>query len=68
MVEWGRSTSRAFATDCGFHLPCAGIAVTVVAYRPTRSCTGRLIYSRLRVSSRYGTTRVALATCKGAAT
>jgi hypothetical protein len=60
------SEARGTATECGFHLPCANVRVTIRAYRVRRAC-GRHVYTRLRARSRYGTTLVRLVRCPGRA-
>jgi hypothetical protein len=64
-IRWISYTGRqasGTATECGFHLPCANVPVSVRAYRVRVAC-GRHVYTRLRATSRYGTTLVRLARC-----
>jgi hypothetical protein len=51
---WGRATATARGVDRGFHKNDVDIAVRVRAYRRRAGCRGDWIYTRLRVSSRYG--------------
>jgi hypothetical protein len=60
---WGRATAKATGIERGFHLPYARTRVSVRAYRLVRGCGGRRVYSRLKASSRHGTTTVRLPTC-----
>jgi hypothetical protein len=64
---WGGASARAKGVERGFHLPFSRIRASVTAYRRKRDCTGRLAYTRLRARSKYGTTRVRVATCRGPA-
>ena len=63
-IHWSSYTgreARGKATECGFHLPCANIKASIRAYR-VRVVRGRHVYTRLRATSKYGTTTVRLAT------
>jgi hypothetical protein len=51
---WGRLTATARGVERGFHKADKDIAVRVRAYRRRAGCRGDWIYTRLRVSSRYG--------------
>lgn len=62
---WGRSTARATGIERGFHLPLASIPVTVRLTGLRHGCDGRRYYSRLRATSRYGSSTVRLRTCPG---
>jgi hypothetical protein len=62
--SWNRRLARGSAIECGFHLPCAGIPVSIRAYRPRTRCQ-RVVYTRLRATSSFGTTRVRLTGCSG---
>jgi hypothetical protein len=65
---WGSASATAHGIELGFHLPASRIPVAVVAFRKRPGCNGGQRYTRLRVSSSYGTTTVRLPTCAGAAT
>ena len=52
--SWGGWTATARAVERGFHLPAARVPVRVYAYRRRPGCNGDRVYTRLRVSSRYG--------------
>ena len=68
-IHWSSYTgseARGTATECGFHLPCANVRVTIRAYRVRVACR-RHVYTRLRATSRHGTTTVRLARCPRAA-
>ena len=51
---WGRPAATARGIERGFHRPLRRIPVRVRAYRLREGCGGALVYTRLRVSSRYG--------------
>jgi hypothetical protein len=57
---WGRPIARARGIERGFHLPFAHIPVRVTVYRRRLCPTGDLVYTRLRATSRFGTTVVHL--------
>jgi hypothetical protein len=57
---WGRPVARARGIERGFHLPLARIPVRVKVYRRRPVCGGDLLYTRLRATSRYGTSRIRL--------
>jgi hypothetical protein len=62
--NWGKATTTATGRERGFHLPLENIPVRVVAYRRWAADCGDNVYTRLRVTSRYGTLRQKLpATC-----
>ena len=65
-TSWGGATARGRGIERGFHLPYSKIAVTITAYRRKSDCVGHPAYTRLRVKSRFGTTRVRLARCRRA--
>ena len=56
--KWGRRVARASGIERGFHLPLVRIHVRVAAYRRRQGCEGDFVYTRLAVTSRYGTTLV----------
>jgi hypothetical protein len=65
--NWGDSTAISTAgTECGFHLPCADIPVTVQAFRIRKAC-GRRMYTRLKAISEFGKTLVKTRACLGPA-
>jgi len=64
--SWDEPSVRGRARDCGFHLPCADIAVRIRAYRRRHAC-GRVVFTRLKATSRFGTTIVRLPRCPRAA-
>ena len=61
---WGSKSASFTATECGFHLPCAEIPVTGRAYGRVKRC-GHRAYTRLAVTSSFGTTEVKLSPCAG---
>jgi hypothetical protein len=64
-IQWSSYTgseARGTATECGFHQGCANTRVTIRAYRVRVACR-RHVYTRLRATSRFGTTTVRLARC-----
>ena len=63
---WGAPTARARGIEKGFHLPFSRIRVRVDAYR-LRSCRRARAYTRLRATSRFGTTVVRMRACPGRA-
>ena len=60
--RWGKARARAEGIEKGFHLPPSHIPVQVVALERF-SCGSVFHYGKLRVTSRYGTTTVAVPTC-----
>jgi hypothetical protein len=64
--NWGEAISSATGVECGFHLPCAKIAVQVQAFRVRKAC-GRRIYTRLKAVSEFGKTLVKTRACLGPA-
>jgi hypothetical protein len=65
-LNWGEALATATGTECGFHLPCAKIAVEVKAFRIRKAC-GRRIYTRLKAVSEFGKTLVKTQACLGSA-
>jgi hypothetical protein len=61
---WGHSTARASGIEGGFHLPLEHTPVKVKAYRIVSGSCGR-VYSRLRATSKHGSTTVKLKLCPG---
>lgn len=57
--DWGQPAAMFTGIERGFHLPFANTRVGGVAFRIV-TWRGRRIYSRLRVSSRFGTQTVVL--------
>jgi hypothetical protein len=53
---WGRATATATGIELGYHLPFAHVPVHVSAYRRRRADCGDYVYTRLRVTSKFGTT------------
>ncbi len=64
--SWNRISVTGRARECGFHLPCENTKVRIRAYRRRHAC-GRVVYTRLKARSRFGTTVVRLKGCPGAA-
>ena len=64
--NWGEGLANATGVECGFHLPCAKIAVQVQAFRVRKAC-GRRIYTRLKAVSEFGKTLVKTQACLGPA-
>ena len=64
--NWGEALATATGIECGFHLPCAKIAVQVQAFRVRKGC-GRRIYTRLKAVSEFGKTLVKTRACLGRA-
>ena len=56
--NWGHNEAKASGVDRGYHLPFSNIKVSVRAYRRQLGDCGDYIYTRLSVTSRYGTTIV----------
>jgi hypothetical protein len=56
--NWGYSETTATGVDRGYHLPFSNIKVSVRAYRRQLGDCGDYIYTRLSVTSVYGTTLV----------
>ena len=54
--NWGHNEATASGVDRGFHLPFSNIKVSARAYRRQLGDCGDYIYTRLSVTSRYGTT------------
>jgi hypothetical protein len=65
-TNWGEALATATGTECGFHLPCAEIAVQVQAFRVRKAC-GRRVYTRLKAVSEFGKTLVKTRACLGRA-
>lgn len=65
-TNWGAALATAIGVECGFHLPCAKIAVQVQAFRVRKAC-GRRIYTRLKAVSEFGKTLVKTRACLGPA-
>lgn len=63
--SWGRSSATATGTELGFHLPYSHVPVSVTAFRLRMDRCGRSLrlYTRVRASSRFGTTLVRLPAC-----
>jgi hypothetical protein len=64
--NWGEALATGTGVECGFHLPCAKIAVQVQAFRVRKAC-GRRIYTRLKAVSEFGKTLVKTRACVGPA-
>jgi hypothetical protein len=64
--RWNRPSVTGRARECGFHLPCENVRVRVRAYRRRHAC-GRVVFTRLKAVSKFGTTVVRLRRCPGAA-
>ena len=62
--SWGEALATATGVECGFHLPCAKIAVQVQAFRVRKACDRR-IYTRLMAVSDLGKTLVKTRACLG---
>lgn len=60
--SWNEPAVRGRARECGFHVPCDNVRVRIRAYRRRHAC-GRVVYTRLRATSKFGTTTVRLARC-----
>lgn len=58
--------ARGRALECGFRLDCTGPTVSIKAYRRVRAC-GHRVYTRLKATSRFGSTVVPLRRCSGSA-
>ena len=55
--HWGSAHAKLTGIELGFHLPPEHIAVHGVAYRLRPSpCGGQMVYTRLRVTSHFGST------------
>jgi len=64
--SWNRPSVTGRAKECGFHLPCENTKVRIRAYRRRRAC-GRIVFTRLKARSSFGTTVVRLKRCPGPA-
>ena len=64
--SWGEGLATTTGVECGFHLPCAKIAVQVQAFRVRKAC-GRRIYTHLKAVSEFGKTLVKTRACLGPA-
>jgi hypothetical protein len=64
--SWNRPSVTGRARECGFHLPCENVKVRIRAYRRRHACR-RIVFTRLRARSSFGTTTVRLARCPRAA-
>jgi len=65
-MNWGAALATAVGVECGFHLPCAKVAVQVQAFRVRKAC-GRRVYTRLKAVSEFGKTLVKTRACLGRA-
>lgn len=61
--HWADDAATATGVDRGFHRPYEHIPATVKAYRPRLDCRGDYLYTRLRISTRYGTRTKSYPTC-----
>lgn len=61
---WGTRTARATGIECGFRQDCTAVAVKVRAFR-LRTCGGKRVYTRLRATSKFGTTTAPAPRCPG---
>jgi hypothetical protein len=64
--SWNEPSVRGRARECGFHLPCSNTKVRIRAYRRRHAC-GRVVYTRLKAKSSFGTTVVRVPRCPRAA-
>jgi hypothetical protein len=64
--SWNRPSVRGRARECGFHEPCENVRVRIRAYRRRHAC-GRVVFTRLKATSSFGTTVVRLKRCPGPA-
>jgi hypothetical protein len=64
--SWNEPSVRGRARECGFHLPCENVRVRIRAYRRRHAC-GRVVFTRLKAVSKFGTTVVRLKRCPGRA-
>jgi hypothetical protein len=60
---WGGSSATGTGFERGFHLPLTRTSVAVVVYRIVSCKSGVRLYTRLRVSSSYGTSNVRAQGC-----
>jgi len=58
--DWGKPVARGRGIERGFHLPRTSIAVSVKVWRLRKVCGGGYLYTRLRSTSRFGSTTVRL--------
>jgi hypothetical protein len=63
---WDRARATATGIEKGFHLPESAIRVRVTVFR-VRPCAAGRVYTRLRATSRFGTTTVRLGCARGPA-
>jgi hypothetical protein len=62
--HWGRKTATATGVECGFKAECEDIAVKVKAYR-LRKCGGKVSYTRVKATSKIGSTTARPPRCGG---
>jgi hypothetical protein len=63
-IKWSKYTgseARGTGIECSMHLPCLNAHATLHAYR-VRAPHGNRVYTRMRATTKYGTTVVHLAT------
>jgi hypothetical protein len=63
---WGHARAKATGIECGFHLPCEDIRAEVQAWRPRERC-GKVVYTRFKATSKYGSSRADVQSCPGPA-
>jgi hypothetical protein len=62
--SWNLPSVTGRARECGFQLPCDSTRVRIRAYRRRHAC-GRVVFTRLKARSSFGTTVVRLRRCPG---
>jgi hypothetical protein len=61
--SWGGAVATGTGFELGFHLPLSHIPAALVAYRLMSCSDGTRVYSRVRVTSSYGTGNVRAQGC-----
>ena len=62
--NWGTSKATATGFERGFHLPYEHIPASVSVFDRERDC-GHLVYTRLRATTHFGTSRPNAGACPG---
>jgi hypothetical protein len=64
--HWGRKTATATGIECGFKADCVNVSVKVKAYR-LRKCGSKRSYTRVKTTSKFGSTTARPPRCGGSA-
>lgn len=63
-ASWGGKKAKGTMIECGFHLPCEDIEGKVRASKPEEHC-GRVVYTKIKATTRYGKATPPLPVCPG---